>query len=505
MNLICLLDMAVEAMGETESVVSGDVRLSYAGLRSVAAVLARRIRASGATSVALLDVSTAAFPIALFAAALSGVPFVPLNYRLTRVEQESLIERLVPAVLIVGDDNAEVFGERHDLTVIRRSDVLGLIDSDDASRHDADWPSDGDEPAVLLFTSGTTGAPKAAVLRHRHLVSYVINSVEFMAAAGLESALVSVPPYHVAGVSAVLSSIYAGRRLVQLPAFDPREWLELAAREQITHAFLVPTMLSRIVAEMEANKIAAPASLRAIAYGGGKMPLAVIERAMELFPVTTDFTNAYGLTETSSTIALLSPNQHRKASLSEVPEVRKRLSSVGQVLPSIEIEVRDLQNQKLGTNEVGEIYVRGAQVAGEYVASGSQLDSHGWFRTRDAGYLDSEGYLFLEGRIDDIIVRGGENISPGEIEDVLREHRAVADVAIVGQPDVEWGERIVAAVVLKHEHRASDIELQEWVKTRLRSSRVPQVVHFAAELPYNEGGKLERRKVREHFRGALAR
>jgi long-chain acyl-CoA synthetase len=253
---------------------------------------------------------------------------------------------------------------------------------------------------------------------------------------------------------------------------------------------------------METKGVSAPSALRAVAYGGGKMPLPVIERAMNLFAPTTDFTNAYGLTETSSTIAVLGPDDHRVAAFSDEPLVRKRLASVGRPLPSVEVQIRDPEGRVLGPNERGEIYVRGDQVSGEYLGKGSLVLADGFFPTRDGGYLDEGGYLFLEGRMDDVIVRGGENMSPGEIEDVLLEHPAVGDVAVVGIPDVEWGEAVAAAVVLKEGKSATAQELQDFVKKHLRSSRVPQVVRFERELPYNETGKLLRRAVREMLKDA---
>jgi len=140
--------------------------------------------------------------------------------------------------------------------------------------------------------------------------------------------------------------------------------------------------------------------------------------------------------------------------------------------------------------------VRGEQVSGEYLGRGSLVDSDGWFPTRDAGFLDEEGYLFLEGRIDDVIVRGGENMSPGEIEEVLLEHEAVADCAVVGIPDEQWGEAVAAAIVLRPGHTATAEELRQWVRERLRSSRTPQRIAFREELPYNETGKLLRRRVK---------
>ena len=225
------------------------------------------------------------------------------------------------------------------------------------------------------------------------------------------------------------------------------------------------------------------------------MPSAVIERAMELLP-ETGFTNAYGLTETSSTITVLTPDDHRSAAGSEDLTVRRRLGSVGTALPDVTIDIRDDAGNVLGPGERGEIFVRGTQISGEYLGGGTRIDADGWFRTRDGGWRDADGYLFLEGRIDDVIVRGGENISPGEIEDVILEDDAVADCAVVGVPDEEWGEVIVAFVVLHEGRTMTGEDIQRRVKERLRSSRMPAWVEFRTELPYNETGKLLRRKVR---------
>ncbi len=227
------------------------------------------------------------------------------------------------------------------------------------------------------------------------------------------------------------------------------------------------------------------------------MPVKVIERALELFP-TVNFTNAYGLTETSSTITLLDPEDHRQAIASDDPLTRGRLGSVGKPLPSVELEIRDDTGAAVGPNEPGEIYVRGPQVSGEYLERNAVGDD-GWFPTRDAGMLDEHGYLYLSGRADDVIVRGGENISPAEVEDVLLSHDDVADAAVVGIPSDEWGETVAAAVVLKPNASASIHDLQHLVKTTLRSSRVPEAVLLQTELPYNETGKLLRRVVKQLF------
>jgi acyl-CoA synthetase (AMP-forming)/AMP-acid ligase II len=436
MQLSMLLEMAADGFGDRVAVGT----ITYDELLAAAHERAARIEADGDRRLVVVDVNSPEIPIALFAAALAGVPFVPLNYRLTAAEID----------------------DRH-----------AVLDAADP----------GDDAAVLLFTSGTTGAPKAAVLRHHHLTSYVLNTVEFMGADEDEATLVSVPPYHVAGISAVLTSVFAGRRIVYLPQFDAEAWVETARREGVTHAMVVPTMLGRIldVLQRTGDELV---TLRHLSYGGGRMPAATIERAMHLMP-DVGFVNAYGLTETASTIAVLTPEDHRDP---------RRLGSVGKPLPSVEIEIRD-----------GEIWVRGEQISGEYLGRGGEggaaVDGDGWFRTNDGGWLDDDGYLFVEGRLDDVIVRGGENMSPSEIEDVLLAHRAVIDAAVVGVPDEEWGEAVVAAVVLVggKAQQPTEADLQEWVRTRLRSARVPSRIEFRDELPYNETGKLLRRVLRSEL------
>jgi long-chain acyl-CoA synthetase len=494
MNISMILDMAAEAFGDRVAVVCGSERYTYAELRDKALRAATRIKASGATYVALLDVASPAAPVAIFGAAYAGLPYVPLNYRLTAPEINELVARIAPALMITSAEYRKLLEPRADLQVIDRAEFLSLAD-EPAEPTPAEDPR---EVAVQLFTSGTTGKPKAAILRHENLMSYIMGTIEFASAEESDAIVVTVPPYHIAGISAVLSSTYACRRMVQLPNFEPRAWLAAMRDENVSNAFLVPTMLQRVVDHLDATGEAPnlPA-LRALAYGGGKMPLSTIRRAMELLPAV-DFTNAYGLTETSSTIAVLGPDDHRAAATSSDPAVQRRLGSVGKP-GAVEIQIRDEDGTVLGAEEAGLVFVRGPQVSGEYLSLGSQLDAEGWFPTKDRGYLDAEGYLFLDGRSDDVIVRGGENISPGEIEDVLLSHPAVADVAVVAMPDEQWGEGVAAAIVLKEGTACTAAELQELVKGQLRSSRVPQSIVFKDALPYNETGKLLRRVIRQEF------
>jgi long-chain acyl-CoA synthetase len=492
MNLMMLLEMAASGLGDRVAIQNGEARLSYAELFAAAGAAGAALREAGVARAAVLDVNSLAVPIGLFASAWAGIPYVPLNYRLTGAELESLAAQIAPAWLVTDAERAAALAGLPDTTVEPRESFLARARSGAAG---AEWPADPEAIALLLFTSGTSGPPKAAVLRHRHLVSYILGSVEFGSADEAEASLVSVPPYHVAGMAAILSCVYAGRRIVQLPSFGAEAWIETARRERVSHAFVVPTMLARIVERLEAEGRVDLPWLRSLSYGGGKMPQAVIERAMALLP-ETGFTNAYGLTETSSTLTLLTPEDHREALASADPARRRRLVSVGRPLPGLELEIRDADSKPLGPGERGEICVRGEQVSGEYLGRASRLDPDGFFPTRDGGFVDGEGYLFVDGRIDDVIVRGGENLSPGEIEEVLLAHPAVADCAVVGVPDTQWGEAVAAAVVLAPERAVDAAELRDWVRKRLRSSRTPERIEFRSELPYNETGKLLRRQVR---------
>jgi acyl-CoA synthetase (AMP-forming)/AMP-acid ligase II len=496
MDISLILQMAADAEPERTGLVCDGRRWSYAALLSAARGAAAHVAQSGCTHVALLDESSEAAPIALFGAALAGVPYVPLNYRLADTDLAALLDRIAPACIIGDVDRITRLSPRSGHTCLSRAHFVAAAEAaaDSASGEE----KEGEGIAVQIFTSGTTAAPKAALLRHSNLLSYILGTVEFSSASEDEAALVCVPPYHIAGIAALLSSIYAMRRIALLPSFDPDTWIALASSERATNAFLVPTMLARIIARIDAGAAADLSALKAVAYGGGRMPLELIERALDLFP-QTDFTNAYGLTETSSTIALLGPEDHRIAHVSNDPAVRARLGSVGRPLPTVEIEIRDEQGRPLPPGERGEIYVRGDQVSGEY-RERKALDADGWFPTRDAGWLDAEGYLFLAGRADDVIVRGGENISPGEIEDVLISHPAIADAAAVAVPSTEWGEAVGVAVVVKANHSTpSEEELRALIKNRLRSSRVPERIAVVAALPYNEMGKLLRREVRNLF------
>jgi acyl-CoA synthetase (AMP-forming)/AMP-acid ligase II len=398
--------MAGDGFGERVAFGSRQHGLTYSALLDRARRTAAWAAGRGVERVGLVEVNSDAVPTLLYGAGFAGMPFVPVNYRLADEQVRDILRRTAPSVVVVEDTVSTRVGPIEGVELVTRAAFAEEIDGlspDDAPS--ADELSDEDI-ALLLFTSGTTGDPKAAVLRHRHLTSYVISTVEFMGADEHDAALVSVPPYHVAGTTAVITGVFAGRRVFYL---------------------------------------------------------------------------AIGSDDTA---------------------VRRRLGSVGRPLPTLEVEIRDPDGSPVGAGETGQIWVRGEQVAGEYLGRADTKED-GWFPTNDSGSLDADGFLYLEGRLDDVTVRGGENLSPGEIEDVLLGHPAVADAGVVGVPDTEWGEAVVAAVVLADGSAATEPELQAWVQRNLRSSKTPSYIQLRDELPYTDTGKLLRRVLKAELTEAF--
>lgn len=497
MHLTTLIEMVESGLGDRPLVGKrGEAQSGQQiadSARRVAAAVAEQFGA-----VIYVGENDSALPSILLGAAWAGVPFVPINYRLEDHQLVELIERTgeewPPAPLVLADEHTAARLIGLNVRVQQLDSWIADLDAQ-ATAPDPAW--DDEQVAIVLYTSGTTAAPKAALLRHRHLMAYLFGTVEFAGAGEDEATLVTVPPYHIAGMANLLSNVFAGRRVVYLDHFDAVVWANTAVGEAVSHAMVVPTMLARIVDAIDHGS-PAPSELRSLSYGGSKVSAKVLERALQLLP-NTGFVNAYGLTETSSTVAVLGPEDHRTAIASDDPAIRRRLTSAGQIVPSVEAEIRsETDDSVLPAGSTGILYLRGEQISGEY-KSGSVLDSDGWFCTRDRALIDADGYLFIEGRADDTIIRGGENIAPAEIEDVILAHPAIDQVCVVGVPDEEWGQRLVAAVVFREGQEASDDELRDYVRARLRGSKTPERFIVRDTLPHTPTGKMLRRVVQDEL------
>ena len=343
---------------------------------------------------------------------------------------------------------------------------------------------DDADTTILMYTAGTTGFPKGVMLSHNSFSYYLLDNVTPADPELEERNILTVPLYHVAGIQAMMAAIYGGRTLVMERQFDPKEWMELVEAEKATRAMMVPTMLKQLMDEPDFDKHDL-SSLRVITYGAAPMPLEVIKRALELFP-GVNFINAFGQTETASTITTLSPEDHSiKGTEGEEEKQKKlkRLSSIGRPMSDVEMKVVDEDGNELPPGEVGEIVARGPRVMTGYWKDEEKtrqtIDKDGWVHTGDMAYVDEDGYFFLAGRATDMIIRGGENISPEEVEAMLRLNPKVDDVAVIGVPDEEWGEVPQAIVILKQGETATAEEIMEYCREKLASFKRPRSVVFA--------------------------
>jgi len=360
---------------------------------------------------------------------------------------------------------------------------------------------DDDDITILMYTSGTTGRPKGVPLRHSGFVSYVLENVEPASPDVEERNLLTVPLYHVAGMQAMLASVYGGRTLVLMRQFETEEWMGMVQQEKVTRAMLVPTMLKWVIEHPDFKKYDL-SSLKVITYGAAPMPFEVIRKAIGEMPWVR-FINAFGQTETASTITALGPEDHvLKGTEEEIERKLKRLtSSVGRPLPDVELRIVDEQGKVLPVYEVGEILAKGPRVMKGYWEDAEKTNKviaeDGWLRTGDQGWMDEEGYLYLAGRSDDMIIRGGENISPEEIEDVLRSCPKIEEAAVIGVPDPEWGQEPRAIVVLKKGESATAGEIMEYCRDRLAGFKRPRSVVFIDRLPRNQMGKVLKKDLKK--------
>ena len=338
--------------------------------------------------------------------------------------------------------------------------------------------ADDDDVAVLMYTAGTTGFPKAVMLTHESFASYILENVS-PADPGLEERdILTAPLHHIAGMQAALSAVYGGRTLIVQRQFEPVEWMRLVEQERASRAMMVPTMLKRVmeVPEFGGHDLS---SLEVITYGAAPMPLGVIERAIREFPGVR-FINAFGQTETASTITMLPPEDHAlEGSGEEIERKLRRLSSIGKPLGDVEVRIVNEDGEVMPVGEVGEIVARGPRLMKGYwqrEEATRQAMRGGWLHTGDLGYWDEDGYIFLAGRAKDVIKRGGEAISPEEVEQVLMSHAAVDEAAVIGAPDEEWGEVVRAIVVARDGAACSAQELIDHCHERLASFKKPESV-----------------------------
>lgn len=506
MNIAMLLELPASIAPDQEILRDAAGSTTYADLAEGAgracAVL-DRLGVERGDRVGLFCVNSVEQVELLLAAAARGAVAVPMNFRAKESET---------AHLLADSEVRVVFADPRYLELIERVRPASLervvaLDEQYRAPRDAVEPAfevsfeiEDSDVAILIYTSGTTALPKGVPLTHGGLSAFALGRADVTDGTSRGRTLLSVPLYHVAGLSTLLVSLYAGRTIVLMPQFEAAHWMELVEREQVTHAFLVPTMLAKVLAHERLGDHDL-SSLRSVGYGAAPMPRSVIREAIARLP-GVGFSGAYGMSETTSTVAVLDEDDHRRAADGADKLAIDRLTSVGRAVDGVELAIRATTEP----GDVGEVLIRTERTMRSYWRRRDEdgkgaTDGAGWLRTGDLGYLDPDGYLFLVGRNTDLIIRGGENIAPSEIEELLDRHPDVADVGVVGIPDEEWGEVVVAAVVPRAGAEPSADELREHC-AELASFKRPSRIVVLAELPRTSTGKLVRRELVDLCRDA---
>ena len=516
MNTAEFLDISSAVVPDRAALLCGDTQLTFAQMAAAVTRLANALQALGLSKgdhVAVLSINSAEYVVVYYACAKLGLVLVPLNYRAKHDELAYMINTAEVKTIFVSDRYADLLDAiRPQTPSIRQGVTLeskrpgflhypGLVaaGSDDFVFTEIE----DKDPTILLFTSGTTAMPKGVVTTYQDFTVYVTNTMSPADPDGPHNkTLLSVPLFHIAGATAMLSAIWGGRTLVVLPQFTPEGWIAAVDTHGVTHSMVVPTMLKRIM-EVPAFQDFRGDSLQLITYGAAPMPYEVVRRAIDVF--RCGLMNAYGQTESTSTITFLGPDDHRMDGTPEENEKKlRRLRSVGRPMDDVAIAIQDPAGNILSPGEEGEICVMSTRVMAGYFKQDDATHEtirEGWLHTADVGYLDDDTYLFITGRTKDLIIRGGENISPGEIEQVLEDHPAIEEAAVIGVPDVDWGEAVKAVVVAVPGMQFTLPDLVDYCKGRLASYKAPAYLALVEELPRNPMGKVLKTDLRKFHGG----
>jgi acyl-CoA synthetase (AMP-forming)/AMP-acid ligase II len=517
MNTTEFLTITSAICPDKESIVFEGKRYTFAQLAERTNRLGNALTGIGVQkneSVATLMVNCSQCIEAYFTTAKIGATYVPLNFRAKGDELTYMLNTAEATALFVGERYLELVETikpnlkriKHFISVDRPhpgmmfyDDLLKSGSSDDIYTEIGD-----DDMTILMYTAGTTGFPKGVMLTHRSFTIYVLDNVTPADPDTVEKNILTVPLYHVAGIQAMMAAVYGGRTLVIERQFEPTEWMGLVQAERVSRAMMVPTMLKQLI-DHPKFKDYDLSSLRVITYGAAPMPLEVIKKAINIFP-NVSFINAFGQTETASTITSLSPEDHVITGTTEAEREKKlkRLGSIGKPMPDVEMKIVDENGKELPPDEVGEIVARGPRVMTGYWKDEEKtkktIDKEGWVHTGDMGYRDEDNYFFLAGRATDLIIRGGENISPEEVENVIYTHPKIDDVAVIGVADEEWGEVPKAICVPKEGcEDCTPEEIMELCRQKLASYKRPRSVVFVKELPRSSVGKVLKRVLKEQY------
>ena len=487
---------------DEEAIAFGERRVTWAQLDDRVRRAAGALRASGVgpgERFAVVDKNHLACLELTLAASLIGAVNTVVNFRLAAEELVHVLNDSTARVVVVGSEFAGLLDEVRDrLPHLREVIPLGGEDDEYEARLAAAdavveaRESEPDDCFLQLYTSGTTGWPKGAMLTQRSMTAHTraLTPAYGMDADSIN--VVAMPLFHVGGTSWALGGLSAGARTVLVREVVPAALLDLIESTRATHAFLVPAVIHALLEEGERARTAT-VSLDVLGYGGSPMPAPLMERVLSSLP--TPLHSVYGMTEMSGVFCALGPDEHRD-------EQRTHLrASAGRPLPGNEVRVVEpATGDDVERGELGEFWVRSQQRMSGYwnlpEATAETITPDGWLRTGDAGREDADGYLYIEDRVKDMIITGGENVYPAEVERVVLEFPGVAEVAVIGAPDEKWGEAVTAYVVCEQGESVDERALLDFTRSRLAHYKCPKSVSTVAALPRNATGKVLKRLLR---------
>lgn len=497
-NLAQNLVATAQAHPDRPAIKLDDLVLTWADVQSQAQRITAMLKSEGiepGDRVGMVLPNVPMFPAIFYGALAAGAVVVPMNPLLKAREVQYYLEDSGAKIVFAWKDMAEEAGK-----------AAGQVGIGCVAVDPADWAQvlgshepdtevverDGDDDVVLLYTSGTTGQPKGAQLTHHSMGSNAATSAETLIEIDETDVVMGcLPLFHVFGLTCALNAaVLKGACLTLIPRFDPDKALEVVGRDQVTVFEGVPTMYAAMLHSAKADD-ADLSSLRTCISGGSAMPVEVMKRFEEKFDCQVF--EGYGLSETSPVASFNQPGQERKP------------GSIGTPVRGCEMKVVDDDDHEVAQGEVGEIVIKGEMVMKGYWGrdeATAESIRDGWFHSGDLAKVDEDGYFFIVDRKKDLIIRGGYNVYPREVEEALYEHEAVAEVAVIGFPDDHFGEEIGAAVALKDGASAEPDELQAFAKERLASYKYPRAVWIVQELPKGPTGKILRREVNAPDEGA---
>lgn len=439
----------------------------------------------------------------ILAAMVLGATYVPLNYRLTATEMNQLLDRARPAALFHDDRYASLVAERPDDAIAISYD--GPATGPRGTRFTELLTSSAIPPPIvaddsdvlgLAFTSGTTGLPKGVLQSQRMIKHMVVNCLVDYRVRPDDVRYNAAPLFHISGMAMTLMAIAIGSTTVIAPQFDPAATVRLLADDRLTACFLVPTMISAVLNQPDIDEHSYD-RLELMMYGAAPMTPTLLRRSIDVFGC--DFLNAFGAGTEAGLQTVLTPDDHRRA-LAGRPEL---LGSIGRAATGVSLRIVDDDGTDVARGEVGEIATRSDTVMDGYLEmpeATARALRRGWFRAGDLARQDADGYLYLEGRADDMIIRGGENLHPLEIEAVISEHPSVDQAVVVGEPDDHWGQVVRAYVITRTDHELDPGALIAHCRQRLAPYKIPTAWSAIDAFPVNASGKVLRRELRPNTR-----